>query len=1406
MASSVVLEEEYDENYEPTQEEVIEYAKFLGMDPVVDKHLLWIARDSLKAPLPADWKPCQTDDGNIYYFNFKTGASIWDHPCDEDFRNLYQTEKAKSKENGSVATNNAVNPNTLKTNPSKQTTVTTSKSASISLGTDSKPKLGKIHKKPHTENTLGTLSESEHSEDNDVKRTPSKSIPLVKNNQSALTQISSNVTMASIAAGSNQTQSKTVNSGLVSLKESRALPSKPNYEEFDDEDFSDIDDLLPTEKLPRKPSSLSKSGMMTKSNVNPTNDLPSNPTLAMSAQASKTLHVTSNSNLALSKPEAGQTISSFQDTFISKSNSKPSLKKQISFDDDFDLSSDSHDDKQKYTEKNSSKPMESLDITSKNTALKKIDVSNALNGLKSAPTPSNTDASKPTTTLAAPSSAIETTLVKPGYLKEKPAALDSTFSALKPLSTNLTGASGKISQLRSLDDFDDSDESAKSELRLTSLDVASVNPVQKTNESIKVLGSNSSKVDNTCISSLGNERLASMSTIPTSHLPTLLQSNFSKPATVQLGTLAAPSFEPPEAKLSTQVSTLDTAKLDNLKELEERRFQQEKESLLKAYQSKLATWKAEQDKEFLSSQEKLKHDMLKEIDAIRQEAKGKIDAEIAYIQSFTLDALVDSKLKHEIDFSSHEKLDTFDSVVSAKCAEFKKGLAKKCDELNQEARKKESELLAKISEEHQKQLELSSKKMTQESRLQNDKAIEKLKLSLDMESDAQLIEARKSIQAAEEEYRKQSQARIDALQEKTRAQEAEAKAEERKIGEIYESMKTEWKKKLANLEQEMTDAEFSVKDKQSMKTAQTQQIAQMRQDTEQAIEEERRLRKLVDMQLEQITIKERELKQLQLDTEQAARDEKDRRRRIDGILDELAFQEQKARDRLQATLSDMARQETTAQTQNNTILNDNLKLEYEIKLKQTQLEQNREALHRELKDIEQKRSQLKDESRQYELQASQKRQAAIELGPLEREIDLRRQELVSDRTKVEGLMNEVNTQRQKLEDEKFRLTLTEKEVLLLRKQLEEEKQILEHAQSDLLTERRRISSLRAGSIIGDIHDHAPNHFNASAYTPKNKQFDLDAHSNFDRMPENSLLKHKRTHRTKARDSHTTDELTDTISKSSQDKSELSQCTSQSSHLTSDVATVNDSLAQLKARIRQEECELKDAKRLLKSQHIGIENRVRQMVSHEMHEPPLPISELNTTASTSRPLMAMDLQPHMETPKSPALKTPSISAHAVLTEASLANSETCRVAPSLLLNRNGSLDQIEGELNKLLSVLKEQHTQTGLQSTKNAYSINQTFEHYTPSIPTSGLTEGERLIRASTQLGRIQREPISSAITRDKYIQDKALLSSALNRSALGGKITSAYHKTEWDAGNLHTEALLSEHGEWLKQFRARISK
>ena len=87
---STVLEETIDENYEPTEEEIKEYAKWLGMDLEADKHLFWVAREGLKAPLPSEWKPCQSPDGELYYFNFSSGESVWDHPCDDHYRNMYK--------------------------------------------------------------------------------------------------------------------------------------------------------------------------------------------------------------------------------------------------------------------------------------------------------------------------------------------------------------------------------------------------------------------------------------------------------------------------------------------------------------------------------------------------------------------------------------------------------------------------------------------------------------------------------------------------------------------------------------------------------------------------------------------------------------------------------------------------------------------------------------------------------------------------------------------------------------------------------------------------------------------------------------------------------------------------------------------------------------------------------------------------------------------------------------------------------------------------------------------------------------------------------------------------------------------------------------------------------------------
>ena len=66
-----IMEEELDEDYEPTEPEIVEYAKYLGMDIRIDKDLFYIAKEGLKAPLPGRWKPCKSPGGNIYYFNFE---------------------------------------------------------------------------------------------------------------------------------------------------------------------------------------------------------------------------------------------------------------------------------------------------------------------------------------------------------------------------------------------------------------------------------------------------------------------------------------------------------------------------------------------------------------------------------------------------------------------------------------------------------------------------------------------------------------------------------------------------------------------------------------------------------------------------------------------------------------------------------------------------------------------------------------------------------------------------------------------------------------------------------------------------------------------------------------------------------------------------------------------------------------------------------------------------------------------------------------------------------------------------------------------------------------------------------------------------------------------------------------
>ncbi|XP_054581250.1 centrosomal protein of 164 kDa [Eptesicus fuscus] len=102
IGDQLVLEEDYDETYIPSEQEILEFAREIGIDPTKEPELMWLAREGIVAPLPAEWKPCQDITGDIYYFNFSNGQSTWDHPCDEHYRNLVIQERGKLSSSGAV--------------------------------------------------------------------------------------------------------------------------------------------------------------------------------------------------------------------------------------------------------------------------------------------------------------------------------------------------------------------------------------------------------------------------------------------------------------------------------------------------------------------------------------------------------------------------------------------------------------------------------------------------------------------------------------------------------------------------------------------------------------------------------------------------------------------------------------------------------------------------------------------------------------------------------------------------------------------------------------------------------------------------------------------------------------------------------------------------------------------------------------------------------------------------------------------------------------------------------------------------------------------------------------------------------------------------------------------------------
>jgi len=91
-------EEEERKKHRPQQ--IMALARHLGIDPVFDTDLLFIAEKAFDAPLPTGWSAHHDPQGNEYYYDAKNGTTCWEHPMENHFRTMalqHLAEKERRK-------------------------------------------------------------------------------------------------------------------------------------------------------------------------------------------------------------------------------------------------------------------------------------------------------------------------------------------------------------------------------------------------------------------------------------------------------------------------------------------------------------------------------------------------------------------------------------------------------------------------------------------------------------------------------------------------------------------------------------------------------------------------------------------------------------------------------------------------------------------------------------------------------------------------------------------------------------------------------------------------------------------------------------------------------------------------------------------------------------------------------------------------------------------------------------------------------------------------------------------------------------------------------------------------------------------------------------------------------------
>uniref|UniRef100_A0AC35F291 WW domain-containing protein n=1 Tax=Panagrolaimus sp. PS1159 TaxID=55785 RepID=A0AC35F291_9BILA len=85
---AAAMESKSDKEKDEEESNLKEYARLIGINPESEQHLMWIAEEGFTQPLSDEWKTVETEDGDFYFVNRKTGQSSWDHPMDENFRKM----------------------------------------------------------------------------------------------------------------------------------------------------------------------------------------------------------------------------------------------------------------------------------------------------------------------------------------------------------------------------------------------------------------------------------------------------------------------------------------------------------------------------------------------------------------------------------------------------------------------------------------------------------------------------------------------------------------------------------------------------------------------------------------------------------------------------------------------------------------------------------------------------------------------------------------------------------------------------------------------------------------------------------------------------------------------------------------------------------------------------------------------------------------------------------------------------------------------------------------------------------------------------------------------------------------------------------------------------------------------